>query len=410
MHRTMRILPALTLAACLLIPAGAIAFSFGEEPAESDRPAGRAAQAAGDAAPEAGEDQPEAAPESKPELSPELAALRDRIRRILMRNFRQPFNTRDNTPADVIQLCRAFGGHAEVHQGGSSGSKINAVGCLCWNYSCAGYRLLKSSKGRVMARIGYGLQRHPSQFLAVLALSRVPVDYEVRVGEDRGTVADLVEHQMLDCRSGSDLTFKLIGLAHYLETDRRWKNHRGEDWSVDRLVVEELARSADVGNSDVTNRLMGLSYAVDRRIQRQLPVDGPFLRAQSHVSKYHDHALKLQNPDGSWHPRFFAATGTSRDLSGLLRSTGHILEWLAFSLPEDRLKDPRVLRSVDYLAALLENRRFQQNVNAMSARDIAAVMHAAHALLIYDHRAFKPWDPEEPAQEGAQSEQQPTSS
>ena len=328
-----------------------------------------------------------------------MAALRDRVRRAVTSYSQQSFNTRDNTAGDLIQVGLAFGGRAAVREGSPSGRKINAIGCLCWNYPCAGYRLLQINEGRLMARIGYGLQQAPSQFLAMLATSGVSADYEIRVGEVPASVAHLVKHEMLDTRSGTDLSLKLIGLSHYLEDEQHWKSRLGEDWSVDRLIQEELARSADVGDCDVTNRLLGLSYAVERRVNRKRPVDGRFLDAQTYVRKYHEYALKLQNPDGSWHSRFFAVKGTSRDVAGSLRSTGHILEWLVFSLPEDQLQDPRVVRSVGYLTGLLENRGSRQGPTAMSARDIGGTMHALHALSIYDRRVFKPWDPEEPKPE-----------
>jgi hypothetical protein len=86
---------------------------------------------------------------------------------------------------------------------------------------------------------------------------------------------------------------------------------------------------------------------------------------------------------------------------GVVRSTGLILRWLVFSLPDDQLDDAGVLRSVTYVANLLGNQRSGWNAAAMSPRDIDALMHAAHALAIYDHRVFTPMDPEEPAAQQA---------
>jgi hypothetical protein len=148
---------------------------------------------------------------------------------------------------------------------------------------------------------------------------------------------------------------------------------------------------------------MGLSYAVDRQAKRRLPLDGQFLLAQQYVGRLQEYALDHQNADGTWHPSFLARKGTSRDVMGTLRSTGHLLEWLVFSLPEDRLKDPRVARSAAYLANLLTNRRSAWNVTTMSPRDIGTVMHAAHALAIYDRRVFGPGEPSQPAVEASEA-------
>jgi len=338
-----------------------------------------------------------------PVLTPEMVALRDNLRRALALVAKRPLNTRDNTPGEVIELSLAFGCDAGVGYNGPSGKKINAIGCLCWNYPCAGYRLLRTGGGPVMARIGYGLQAHPAQFLAVLAQSGVPADYEIRVGEYRGAVADLVEFEKLNCRAGTDLSFTLIGLAHYVDDEASWENDLGEEWSVERLVREELARSTSTSDSDVTNRLMGLGYAIQRRRKQAEPLDGEFLSARQHLSKFHDFALNVQNPDGTWHPGFFSHKGTSRDTAGTLRSTGHIIEWLALSLPEDRLQDPRVLRSVVYLVKALGTQRSRTKTASMSMRDVDGVMHAAHALSIYDGRVFQSRAEDESAEKEAES-------
>ena len=184
-----------------------------QEPLESEEPdAGKEPDAA---------EEPEKLDEpAPPVLTPEMVALRDNLRRALALVAKQPLNTRDNTPGELIELSLAFGCDAGVGYNGPSGKRINAIGCLCWNYPCAGYRLLRTGGGPVMARIGYGLQAHPAQFLAVLAQSGVPADYEIRVGEYRGTVADLVEFEKLNCRAGTDLSFTLIGLAYYVDDEK----------------------------------------------------------------------------------------------------------------------------------------------------------------------------------------------
>ena len=329
----------------------------------------------------------------RPPLSPEMVSLRDAVRRTLAYYFKQPFNTRDNTAANMMQVCLAFGCDAEVRRDGASGPKLNGVTCLCWNYPCAGHELLGLCEDHIVPRIGYGYQEHPSQFLAVLALSRVPPEYPIRVGEDVRKVADLVEYEKLSCRVGTDLSFKLIALARYLSTDETWKNDLGETWSVSRLVREELARPQAGAPHGGTYRLLALSYVVDRRVKRGEPVDGQFKRAEAFIARYHKYAMELQNPDGSWHPRFFAYRGQGGTAVEQVLSTGHILRWLAFSLPEDQLRDPRVVRSVVLLTNLLADTRYRAgNLPASNTREIAARLGAVHALMLYDQRIFKPHD------------------
>ncbi len=333
-------------------------------------------------------------PEPKRELTAAQAAQRDRVRKTLAFHHRQALSTRENTATELMHACLAFGCSTEVYRGTSTREKVNGITCLCWNYPCAGYTPLVVSQGRIAARIGYGLQEHPSQLLSVLALARVQPTYPMRVGEDVvRTVADLVEHEKLSCRSGTDLSLKLIGLMYYAADEPVWTNALGEAWSIERIIREELTRPVITAADGGMNRLMGLSYAVYRRAKRGEPIDGQFLRARTFLEDFHGYAFSLQNSDGSWGPHLLAAKGASRDTATQLRSTGHVLQWLALSLPEDRLDDPRVVRAVDRVVSLLGSSRYRNSVKTYSTREIGAVMHALHALMLYDERFFMPADP-----------------
>lgn len=328
-----------------------------------------------------------------PPLSQELVSLRDGVRRTLAAYFREPFNTRDNTAANILDVCLAFGCDAEVRRDGSSGPALNGITCLCYNYPVAGRELLRTADGRIVPRVGHGYQDRPGQLLAVLALARVPSEYPIRVGDDVRKVEDLVEYEKLTCREGIDLSFKLIGLARYLSTDDSWKNDMGEAWSISRLVREELADSGDKDAHGGTDRLLALSYVIDCRVKRGEPLDGQFKRAADHVNQFRDYAFDLQNPDGSWHPRFFAYRGQGGTVVDQLYSTGHILRWLVFSLSDDQLQDPRIVRSVALVNRLLaDNRSRSRSLPAGSAREIDARMNAVHALMLYDRRVFQPRD------------------
>ena len=246
---------------------------------------------------------------------------------------------------------------------------------------------------RPAARIGYGRQAYPSQMFATLAQSQVSVQYPMRVGKAKATVADFVEYEKWSCRAENDMALKLVGLAFYVGTDQTWENRDGEQWSIARVIEAELNKPITAAPCGGIHRLTGLSCAVQRRVKDGLPVDGPYLRAQKYVDVFHDHALKIQNADGSWHPKMLRARGVSRNDIGNLRSTGMILGWLASSLPAEELDDIRVKRSVDYITSLVGSRRFSSDTPNLPAGEIAAVMHAVHALQVYDERVFQPADP-----------------
>ena len=107
----------------------------------------------------------------------------------------------------------------------------NAIRCASWK-----------SRGVVSRRKGPKVQGHPGQFLAILAQSRVATTAPIKVGNERFTLADLIESEKLDCQTGTELTFKLISFSYYLDIDARWKNAAGQEWSIARLVREELRR------------------------------------------------------------------------------------------------------------------------------------------------------------------------
>jgi hypothetical protein len=369
---------------------------FGEAAIELNSPESEKAdaqKAATSAAPAPEKPSSETPPSPKPVLSPEMAALRDRVRTVTAQHFQDPLNTNDNTPSQILKFCLAFGCDTEIRYGNSAGSGMSGIGALCYNYPCAGYRLLTLDDGKAVARVGYGLQDAPGELIAMLAQSAVPESYEIRIGNWRGKVTTLVETEKLSCVPGGDLSQKLIGLSHYLPDGATWKNARSDAWSLERIVREELNRSPASDSGDATNHLMGLACALERHTRAGRPIEGQYDRAQKFLAEYQTFAFSLQNSDGSWNPGFFASKGTSRDVSGSLRATGRILEWLVASLPADRLQDRQVVLSARFVTALLESSYAQVNVAYASPREIDGLMHALHALKLYDRRVFKPAEP-----------------
>jgi len=282
------------------------------------------------------------------------------------------------------------------------GQRINAITCLCWNYPCAGFEMMSLDGKLIAPRIGYGYQERPGEFLSMLALSRVPPDYPVRVGKRTGTVADVVEAEKLACRGDSDLSLALLGLAYYVEQPE-WKNALGETWSIERIVAEEVERPVLTAHDGGVNRLLGLSYAIAKQQKRAPRLSPVFERARKYVTDFQDYALRLQNEDGSWGLGMLAAKGASNDAAAQLRATGRVLEWLVIAMPDEKLQDPRVAAAVEYLIRLLGSQRYQYNSPALPTAEIVSLGHALHALVVYDQRVFQPFDAEEPPAEKPQA-------
>jgi hypothetical protein len=324
---------------------------------------------------------PSTGPDSvKPPLPPELEALSARIRNVLAVYSEKNLNTAQQSPWEIMHRIVAFGIPTEIRRDGPDGPRVNAIGWMLWGNRANGQPLLVLSGGKPAGRVGPGLQGHPAQFLGMLAQSGVSPESPFKLDGKAFTVADLIEQEKLDCNSHMELTFKLIALSYYLKSDETWTNRDGEKWSIPKLIQEEIRQPVRSGACGGTHRLFGLSSSYLFRAKRGKPIDGEFQRAYTFVRDYQRYTLSsLENPDGSFSTEWFNRPANANEPARKLQTTGHILEWLVWSLPEDELRDPRVIKSVEFIAATLAeepNRDWS----------VGPLGHALHALAIYDKR------------------------
>ena len=318
----------------------------------------------------------------KKPLSLKMKMLRAKIDSVLEIFYTRHLNTHEHCPWAVMHSLIAFGVDTQVYVQFGNRNRVNAIGWLCYNGRCDGQSLFYVSQGKLRARTGPGLQGHEGQFLAMLAQSKVKRDYPMRIDGHEFDVEDLVEYEQSTCRSGEELTFKLIGLVHYLPLDAKWTNEDGEKWDLPELIREELAQPIRGAACGGTHRMMGFSYAV-RTHEKRKPgkLKGQWRRAKRFVEDYHKYAFSLQNNDGSFSSDWFSGKSDWGDVHRKLETTGHILEWLVYSLPRERLEDPRVILSVNYLATLMKKHRDTE-------LKIGPQGHALRALALYEHRVF----------------------
>jgi len=319
-------------------------------------------------------------------LRSELVPLRTKMRRVLATYEQKQLNTRDNPCWEVMHDLVAFGVKTNIRRGGPDGPNVNAIGWLCWGNRCHNLSLVTVQGNHLFVRIGPDVQGHPGQFLGMLAQSRVRTDYPIEINGKHFTVADLIEEEKLDCRSGTELTFKLIALTHYLPSNATWQSRYGDYWDIPRLVREEIAAPINGVTCGGTHRLYGLSSAYKMREFRGESIDGEYARAKKYVMDYQKYTLtKLQNSDGSLSTDWFKQPGDRNDVERKLQTTGHMLEWLVWSLTPEQLEHPRTVKTVEYLTNLLYN-------NPSHKWYIGSLGHALHALVIYDERVFQQYD------------------
>lgn len=315
-----------------------------------------------------------------------LRNLRSRLRTVLSHYYRRPLNNVEHDPWEIMHSMLSFELHSRIQDRTKRGAPITAVGHLCFNRPCKGQRLMRlNAAGELDAPIGVGLQGHKGQFLAMLAQCNVSPDYPIRVSDKEFTIHDLIAAEQKTCYSGEELTFKLIGLGHYLDSDAEWLNDRGESWSIPKLIAEERAQPIRGSACGGTHRLAGLGLAVRRREARGEPIDGEYLEAAKFVGQYHNYAWRLQNGDGSMSTEWFRGSGAEQDLERRIRTSGHTVEWLVYSVADEDLRSTRLVRAVNYLTNLLAH-------NSDKDWHLGSLGHAVHALVLYDKRVFRPHD------------------
>jgi hypothetical protein len=327
-----------------------------------------------------------AATDALPPLSKSQIRLRTKIRRVLAHYYSRPLSTHDRSPWEVMHSLLAFEVNSKVTRGGSRGEPITAVGWLCFNQPCKRRTLMYvNDEGELRVRVGPALQGHRGQLLAMLAQSKVSKDYPMRVEGHELTVSDLIEMEKRTCFPRSELTFKLIGLMHYLPSDSQWVNDQGMEWDMQKLISEELRQPVRGAACGGTHRLGGLTLAYKKREQRGEPVDGEYLRAKRFVAKYQQYAYRMQNSDGSFSTEWFRGPGNEDSIDRKLKTTGHLLEWLLYTATEKELKYSRTTRATNYLANIMYSNRNKD-------WEAGPLGHAIHALLLYDRLVFSPYD------------------
>ena len=326
------------------------------------------------------------------------ATLRKSIEAVLIANAKRGVNTQNHSPNDVLLMSLPYGADARVYQpnpnanpndrNAPKGTYIYSIGALCWNTPCDGKTLLRSDGSKIIAKVGYGYQQRPASMAAMLAMSNIMPNYELKVGGSSYTIAHLIESEKASISKGMDMSMALVALSFYDESKAQWKNELGEVWSIEKMVTNELNRSVDLGASDATDWLLGLTAAVKLYESEGTPIRGPLALAKRQIKTYQDFVLSIQNDRYLWHPKFFLYKGFNPDAFETMYSGGHILRWLVYSLPDKELQDPQVTRAVMSLAATVNRVKPETMANSLNAKQLEGLAVSLHALSLYYQRTF----------------------
>ena len=309
-------------------------------------------------------------------LEPVLAKRLQRTEACLAYYLNNPESTSVRSPWAVMHALLAFGGDYEMIHGQG---RVNAIGWMCHNGTCRTQRIFTPKATGFTPNIGGGVQGHEGQFLAILAQSNVPLNYPLQIGSNKYTVEDLVRYEMATCKEKSELTFKLIGLSYYLDSNKQWRSNDGKTWSIPKLIQEELAQPIIGASCGGVHRLMGYSFSVRQRQLQGQPINGQYARAAKFVRDYVDYTWQLQNPDGSFSTSWYERRANEPNDERKVQTSGHMLEWLMYTLSDAELKDPRAGKAVDFLLTKIYDKRDHK-------WPIGPRGHATRAVALYQER------------------------
>ena len=340
-----------------------------------------------------------------PALPPELQSLSGQDPRRAGDLQREALQYGPAFPWEIMHRMVAFGIPTEIRRDAPDGQRVNAIGWLfgaaggmdsrCW---CSPPGSRPGESGRASKGIPASSSAcSPNQKSARKALSSC---------EGRSfTVEDLIEQEKLDCNTNMELTFKLIAFSYYVKSDETWLNQDKQQWSISRLFKRRFAsRSAPPPAAALIGCWPEQRLSLPREARK---TDRRRISAGTdlHPRLPTLHARHSAKPRRQLQHRLVQQARQTRPIRPRkLQTTGHMLEWLVWSLPEEQLRDPRVSRSSSFIATTLSERAQPRlgrraagacparpgdlrQANSRPVRQQAGAIRQAHSTLHLEHSA-----------------------
>ena len=286
--------------------------------------------------------------------------------------------------AEASFLTNIIRGDMEEKSENQVSERVYVLGVLCWNIPTGGKVILREVNGHVMAQTGFGRQRVNGEFLAVLSFAHIALNYELRIGEKHFTVQNLVDSEKENCVSDMDLSMVAIGLAYYLKPNEVWTVSDGQNWSLDRLVQEELKRPVDWAARESADKLLALTMLL-----RRMKTDSPDKcdSIESFLATIKDQVISFRGENGLWNTAFLIDGERSTHPLRVLQTSAHLLRWLVLYLPDSELRTESMRQSVYALSLLIEAVFPEpQKLSQLSTLEMDLLGTGLHALSIYRQR------------------------
>lgn len=318
-------------------------------------------------------------------------ALRDRIDRAIELTSKRVLKKDTNNAWQVVHGIIAYGPQLQMVV---DGQKVSALRYLFDGNTMNGWVLFPGqTKDGLDAQLVPGsssAQGHPDQWIGYFACCGVKLDEPIVVqvaGQPKTyQFRNMLSEAQWKIHEGMEATWTLMALSpyvgEYMKIDDTWKARDGKGWNLEQIVEMEADAGIEGAACGGAHRLYALASALKAyRAAGKVPTAGGWAAAEELVNNSIANAFKFQQPDGGFsNDRFFRSSITP-DIDERIDSTGHVLEVVAYAVPDDKLSDPKLVRAVEFLCKKIEESK-------AIPIGCGGLYHGVHGLMIYRERRF----------------------
>lgn len=221
---------------------------------------------------------------------------------------------------------------------------------------------------------------HPYQELAIFGELGLPSSAPIVAAEGRFTIADLVRDCLgnLQIREASrqEPEWATQALAHYVVSDRAWRNRWDEELTLDRWTEFLIERELTGYSCGGTHLLHTLAVILQADAQQRI-LDAKVARHVRDVCRRFSRTIEsTQHADGAWRADWWKEQTVAEYSAMEVHLTGHLLEAQLY-LPRDlRISDACAGRALQFLS-----RTFQLSDDKTVFEEFCPYSHAGRVLL-----------------------------
>lgn len=325
----------------------------------------------------------------------------DRVDALANRFTKLPLSVQHSTPGRLLRYS-LIGGADQTFlapeskpvesEGAAAQSPLKpmyALGALCWNYPCANRTLMRNVGNQPAPTVGVGFQSQRGEFLATLAFARIDRNYDIRIGENKFTVQDLINWEKYSCTTYANLSLVAVGLAHYSQNpDETWVNAAGETWSLARILDQESQRPIDWETAESTNKLLAFTYLL-ARLKSSAYADEPQLqealkRTEAFLIAVKARVWEIFGEHTLSDSLFFKTDVKLTTPYMAVFVNGKLLRWMTLVSSPEEMTSPRMKSAMSELCALVDQLyNSVDNLDLLSPTDEESLAVAMQTLIIY---------------------------